>query len=531
MIARQLVALGICLAVSVSEVAALQIIQIVPNIPGPEPQVPTSISPIYQVRLTSHIVMNTFDGENVEQSTNVVGLGSLDGDAPTYIVTHGWQRDGATIVDADWDFASKSRQEDLTTTLAALKKRFLDEDKEIGVNGSPIKANIILVEWAGAHTGTTVLVDGKGSRAARDNADYAGMLLGKALADGFSNNYSQDLHFIGHSYGTVVNGVAARYLANTGTYYGGEQTVQFTTLDSPTMPDDAAPRLSPEWFYANLPYQVDFMDNYYGSGPKAFGESITHIVNQKVDYDHGGVWDFYEDLIVNGPKADTKPFGKDSGYYTHSFDDWYSPLLDNFSHEPAFVKAFIYDSEAKKDLWDNPYVGDFTSLINADAIGVQIYDFIDCGGLIQNLIYDCVGKTSELFQFEGVKIKEQSPVAFSQEITFQDDAQLLAFDWLITEGGDGDWFSLFFDETLIWNMGIDTFLEGREFNYLADISSFAGLTGDLTFSLNSVGESNAELYISNLASMNISAVRPVSEPNTFLLFGLAGLALLRRRKT
>ena len=109
------------------------------------------------------------------------------------------------------------------------------------------------------------------------------MLLGGALKDIIGEDYDEDLHFIGHSYGTVVNGLATRYLESL-SLLDSADTIQFTTLDSPTQADSYAPNLGVDWFTNNLSENVDYFDNYFGDGPFAYGEALDGAgLNQRLN--------------------------------------------------------------------------------------------------------------------------------------------------------------------------------------------------------------------------------------------------------
>lgn len=493
--------------------------QVAPPPPPPDPTVPVSSSPIHGLRLTTYNVSNSLSGGSLSQSTTV----GFDPSSPTYVITHGWQPEG-DYSDPDWDFSLQPRQSGLNETLESIKSRLLSEATD--ANGKPLMANVILAEWEGAYTGGAIyeaLGDEKiylNSSLARSNADYAGLLLGVALKEELGDNYAQDLHFIGHSFGTIVNGLATKYLSRTGWFENEEQTVQFTALDAPTNRDLFAPNFNEDWFSTNLATEIRYFDNYYGSGLAAFGERYTGNFNQEVGFDHGEVWStFYNNLIVEGA-------GVDAGGPSLLVDDWVTPLLNTIPADENFIPR-LFGSEEKR--WDTSDVV-FENLINAEALEFATFTFYECDGSWWNVLSNKVcGTKTSTYTFDGVLIEERSPVAFSQFIHFSDDARYLAFDWIVSSGGDGDWFSLFFDDQLIWSMGIDPLFEGIFNRAYLDISAFSGASGDLIFSLSSRGDANAGFYIGDLTILKEGNSVPEPLSLALVVFGLAMIALRRNK--
>ena len=226
-------------------------------------------------------------------------------DQPTCVITHGWQ--------PSYDYEKKQNGDAFESPdhqrPSGQDAISLEIQKRLG--NESLAANIVYLEWEGAYTGET------GAPRARNNAGYAGYLLGHALSDAelFGDEYNGNVHLIGHSFGTIVNGVAANFLARWADMEENAK-LQFTTLDAPTaVPSLIAPNFTENWFEFVLADEADFFDNYYSAAPfnpalifgeGGYGESIKSAdVNQIVGFCHGDVGsEFYPDFIENGDKAE-----------------------------------------------------------------------------------------------------------------------------------------------------------------------------------------------------------------------------------
>ena len=441
--------------------------------------------------------------------------GQFDPNAPTYVVSHGWQP-SANFEDEDWDFQKRELPAGQQAVRDAILERI--EEEQFSKNGNPIKANIVLFEWEGAYTGGEGN-DGKtlrnGSRDARQNADYAGVLLGNALDHLFGSQIAQDIHFVGHSYGTIVNGLSARYLDGQN-LLTDSPLVQFTTLDAPTnAPFGFAPNFGANWFQGNLPLKTDYLDNYYGTNGLgnlfAYGEAIHGAgLNQATDYSHGPVWsEFYPDLVANGGNAVTNPgLGSDTGQFAHLFDDWITPILDTFDGRPGE---------------DFPTINTIRSPVSSefeDAVGSSI------------MVSELPGHTE--FAFSGLLLQEQSPVSVYQYIEIPFGAEWLSFEWMVGSFGDGDWVTMHFSDELLWSMALDEAIENLIMGSLVDVSAFAGDQDRLFFTLNSTGDANAEFYFGNLEFLTMEDSEPsrVSEPTSLaaMFLGLSGIGWIVRKR-
>lgn len=455
----------------------------------------------------------------LDAKNGAVYEGTFDENAATIVITHGWQP-SQSYDDPDFNFSSVVTPEGQLNVESAIIQRLHDV---YGGGSTPKKVNIVLFEWAGAYTGGEIGNDGvfigTGSVQARNNADYAGVLLGAALESTFGSNYDQDVHFIGHSYGTVVNTLATRYL-DVHSPLSSARNVQFTILDAPTNPFAYDPWLAPNlysgYFDINLSSQVDYLDNYYGTfGPgnlAAYGEAEAGAgINQVTAYGHSAVFgNFYSDLVANGPSANTNPIGPDLFQYSHKFSDWVTPVLSTYnSRTGGDFTAVLFNNQNVL-----PVSNVFQTALGTPVIVTTLPPQFDYQG----------------FSFAGLKLPEQSPVSVYQAIEIPIGAEWLAFDWLVSAPGDGDWITAHFEDDLLWSMMLDDLLTGSLMDTFLDMRSYQGDEGRLFFTLNSVGEKNAEFYFGNLRFLGEFNQVPVGPAILFIVPFLLLLAGLKKRR-
>ncbi|MGK2942267.1 MAG: DUF3466 family protein [Immundisolibacter sp.] len=447
------------------------------------------------------------------QYININSNGMIMGESfnpayPTVVVTHGWQPE------ADDPLSQSFPLSDVSQAVAA---RALEDGQSL---------NLITYQWAAAYTADTGGSDiFSGGTFIRYNASAygtksAGNLLGNRLENLFEDSgYTGPVQMIGHSLGTAVNAWAMDYSSSL-------NVDQFTILDAPSDIPAAGcaadeqhcilpMQFTSDWFNSKLPEgQITYVDNFYGTGQgfaPAMGAPILGAAGghfgasggeELTGADHTEVHEIYSQRVE---------------------DDlfWTSPIfgLDNihFSGRPG------------PGTWQpNP-----ADLI---AIGGELSDYptwtATQGSVeITTLGLDVGGTTSETI---AMVLQPHSPVSISHPFDIPDNATLLSFDFGFLDPGTGEFLQLYFDDILLWETPWMNDLVGELLNAVVPIGALAGLSGELTFLLDSTtGDASARAFIANFEVIGSLAVTAdaVPEPGTMFLLGagLLGLISMRRK--
>jgi hypothetical protein len=131
-------------------------------------------------------------------------LASIDPNQMTIVLTHGWiplKPFPLSLTEAP--FFVPNGVEDWPTIMAAQ------------LRSENSTANIVAWNWESA--AKSLVTDPK---QAGSQTPYEGTLLGQALLNSLGPDYSKPIHFVGHSFGTLVNAYAANYLQ--GANFAGE---------------------------------------------------------------------------------------------------------------------------------------------------------------------------------------------------------------------------------------------------------------------------------------------------------------------
>jgi len=391
-------------------------------------------------------------------NTSLFGdVANFDPNRPTVVVTHGWQ--------PGLSFTGGSGTPILDQFYAAIDAQYNNDSDPTN------DVNILLFTWSDAFTAAvtplTVANPIAFQNLATQPLPYAtnvGIDLGAALSQLLGPNYSQPLHLIGHSYGTVVNASAASELA-----LAGISTTHMTVLDAPTQ------YTIPTSLYTlvgSSPW-VDYLENYYGnvslSLTPALGEAIPGAElngGYQLNANHPGVWMQYAATIGQ------------SG----------CPSSGGFSYSAALGSSGCFAVRP----------GQSATNLQLSAISAALTP-----QLLQHASFNALTSTAL------ISTGSDGYGVFSLDVPFS--ATTFALDLQFTQPGDGDWLEILFGDTLLGAYQ-GTVLGTSTRSFLFDFSSFAGQTDFLTFLLASSGPSPAQVSLSNFRFLNIEETLPAPVP-------------------
>lgn len=483
---------------------------------------------------------------SLTQSTD--GAVVIDQSKPTIVLTHGWQPTGTY----------NPAETPLSELLDAVQAKLC-------TSGS-CSANILTYQWPQAYTSGIVLpINFAAPHLPRIFAQDAGSQLATQLSTLLGSDYAENVHLVGHSFGTLVNSHAANELSGffDQKAYGVDQ---LTFLDPPLF--DVATGIgnvvSKGAYYGLLPPgTVEYVDNFYGTTrPIAFGDKLP-----------GAAPDNTGELSSGGEQV---PFLNHSQiqsvFYTQRVQDqngtWISAVIeDRYGNRPApmvwpgGVGVQQVLAEIPGVIADIATAG-WQSIVNTAE---QTKEFLfDVGGQVRRVVVDSTnavieaskeitviainvaGDTATAILDAGAgavsaasnkvrswfRLKESSPVMVGQKIEVPTGAEVLSFDFDVIAAGDGDWLTVYFDDKLLWSYLIAD-VTGDLTRAIIPISELGGESGMLYVTLNSFGNANADILIGEMA---LTAFRSTSVPEpppiTLMLIALGGVyatALKRRR--
>ena len=397
----------------------------------------------------------------------------FDPSKPTIVLTHGWQRDGA--------YSGTIGNTPFTSDLYdAIKSRL----------GSDV--NVVAFVWQDAYFESPTSISGVSDKILAD----IGLTLGLKLKNLAGSQYDLPIQFIGHSLGSEVNVVAAQFLDAR-----QFNVAQVTTLDAPI---GRKPLKIPVAPYALITKSVniDLLDNYYGTQGSTFYDPLGKLGafggpiagwsfdgGQAYDTDHSGVWKEYLNTINDISSTSGFYFsvalGQTGGFYTAT--------EDANRGEPAVYNTVLAKLEP-------------TALVHAN--------------------FDATSST--------LALSTGSNGYASFQIEKPDSITSLLFDLSFSEAGLGDFLEVVIDNELLGTFSAELYKDFASTIFL-DIEKFSPGFHEMYFLLVNQSQEYSQLKASNFRYFQPVAaeVAPIPLPPSgiLILLGIAGLALLRTKKT
>ncbi|WP_170329809.1 hypothetical protein [Ruegeria arenilitoris] len=337
--------------------------------------------------------------------------------------------------------------------------------------------NVLLVTWEAAFVFRASLSSGGLLSPIGDIYDVGNSISDSLFQTIGGTDYDQQIHFVGHSYGSALNNTIAPNLQRL-----GADVSQITVLDAPTNvlfgPYDV---LRPEQYQlAATVAQVERFENYYGDLLDAYGEAISGAeINGGyfLDLEHTEIFDTYVESIRDPSALEMGGFNR--------------PLLV----ENQVLKSIVFDFVVE----DIDFIDPFFANVLFEPSGGLLYEGSDAywGGTIGNLSnYGALG-----FSISDMDL------------------------------GPEDWFEVLLDgRTLAY------FDPGSKIN---DLDLFLTWDQDqvtdgiLSFLLSGRGLVDSSLKVTDLKVYTYQTeIAPVPLPASLSLFlvGLTGLGLVARRR-
>jgi pimeloyl-ACP methyl ester carboxylesterase len=412
--------------------------------------------------------------------------------ARTVVITHGWQQG---FDDDQWD-----SPDHVPAGAMAIAEA-------INTRNDLADVNILLYVWKGAYTlpgnAGPAFIATKG----------AGHTLASDLQTLLGSDYSNTVHFIGHSFGCFVNSHAVGRLP--------WRVTQFTILDAPINFEakffvGIIPLANPvKLMLAGVPSVDIFYDNLRAADGSAATGRVRWIDNYVAGTPTLGIGIFGNFIAGAGPFNGGELVADQS--HTTIQQGFYAPTAKNDSHD-GFGYSALKSATGTSSLktWDPSKRKGSTVSTSITSLAIAV------GGTIEHTIDLVNGVKESVLKFlnpignsrstanEGSPLKiartsgtgmdnvEAADSAVQFNVAIPADAESLTFDFLYPQRGDGDWFTVAFNDQILYNFTGRNFFGDEYDRAVIPVSAIAGHTGVVTLTLHSASMTATELRIANV---------------------------------
>jgi len=484
-------------ALSASEVQALYSLADIGTAPAPPTLVPTNRTPT-----SAEIGIQTSGNFKVFMNGNFVSGVALDPSKLTIVLTHGWNDSSDT-----WP--------------SSMASQFV---------AAGISNNLVAWDWRNDATSDFTPA---GCVKVLLKTPNQGFAFGTNLLQSLGAGYSQPIHFIGHSFGTLVNAAAANYLeANN----FSSAKMQITLLDEAEIanllgkPVVVNPTTANLGWIKPLPNSFAWADNYVSAvgilhdntvnsiltenSPGTFYSSLTDLWNALKVY-HGEPCEWYGETITNpagSVMGNIWSFERNSSFVTPvagtCFEQFGNGLeLEQISRAGADQLRFVQNGALAEE------IGVYYALKEANA-AVQVV-----GDVTANVVEWALTDPNPVFQTTPATIgistyAPATPLYWSPQLILQNhpfnpgphlkplgvhplddssssnspayawlpmtiptNATSLSFDFMLQGDGAGDSFDVAINGTNVFSLATSLIQTNVTMNSgLIDVSSYAGQT-------------------------------------------------------
>lgn len=342
-----------------------------------------------------------------------------------------------------------------------------------------------------------------------------GYALANSLLAALGTNYSQPIHFLGHSLGTLVNSAAADYLhgdsaSNTRQFFDPTNT-QMTLFDEAELAPEILNVASTQTFFHNpIPVRAAWIDNYVSAFGFAHPEAANVILLKNVPTNapdaaglvsaltafHGYPYAWYDDSISNATES---PMG-----YRWSFEE-------NGLTPPPPTDTMFIQSLAGSELSLQQTNYDYGEALLAERFPLYVAEpriaqdinavngTVQASGQIEGTINNLGNRIVHLFTSTNGAAGANTPAYVWIPLTIPQNAVSLSFDFMLQGNGNNDSLQAALNGTNV--LSLETLLIQSNVTLnsgLIDVSQYAGTNVELFLGIVGGTSTNAELTVSDI---------------------------------